>query len=231
MKNKICLLGLLLALLVFGTPRAQAAEYFHPMLKSGKKPLHKVLVLPPKAQFVKSGIKGGEPMFKEAERVEAVVLWMVSRALRENGFETIENVLTAQALQEDSDLKSALAGVQSKYDTLAPKLHKNSKDIKKGRFSLGDSVANFTPAASADALVFIRSQGMALTSGKKTFGILVGGPKRSRIDLFITLVDARTGEVLFLTKFFGLGDFVDNPDEVLGKKVDKSIKKLREGKR
>ena len=152
---------------------------------------------------------------------------MVAKALQDHGFDSSAGAGTPQALREDPDLKASLASLQTAFDGLAPKLEKNSKDINKGRFSLGDSVADFPPGAQADALVFVRTRGAALTGGKQAFGILVAGPTRSRIDMVITVVDARSGEVLYLTKFFGLGNFVENPDGVLGKKVKNSIKKLR----
>src|SRR5205807_3911016 len=78
------------------------------------------------------------------------------------------------------------------------KVMKKRKDVKKGRFSLGDEVLNLNVDKTADAIVFIRGRGQKLTSGKKTFVMLVGGMPAYLI-MQIGIVDAHTGDLLVYT--------------------------------
>ena len=82
---------------------------------------------------------------------------------------------------------------------------KKKKDVKQGRFSIGDEVLNLNLDKSADAIVFIRGRGQKLTSGKQTFVLLVGG-KPAYLTMQIGIVDAHTGEVLLYTDPVFTGD-------------------------
>jgi hypothetical protein len=82
---------------------------------------------------------------------------------------------------------------------------KKRKDVKQGRFSMGDEVLNLNLDKSADAIVFIRGEGKKLTGGKTAFNLLVGGVP-AYLKLMIGIVDARTGEVLLYTDAIFKGD-------------------------
>ena len=120
-----------------------------------------------------------------------------------------------------------MADIQTRYDALLPKIEKKRKDVKKGRFSLGDEVLNLHLDKSADAIVFIRGQGQKLTSGKKTFQILVGGMP-AYLKLMIGIIDARNGEVLLYTDPVLVGDPTTAVDR-LRKALEKGFKKLPAG--
>ena len=99
------------------------------------------------------------------------------------------------------------------------------KDVRKGRFSIGDDVLRLDRAERGDALVFIRANGIMLTKARKVLGLLVPGVVPwSTISISIALVDSKTGEVLFFSKVKAIGDFVKSPEQVLSKPVRKSFK-------
>lgn len=232
MKHREAGLFLLSALLLGILPGQ--AQQLHPKLTSKEKTLRQLLILPARIEIAKQGMKGGEAMIKESEDVGNAAAAIVSKALVDKGLKVLDNPFTSQALQEDENLKYALADIQKRYDNLAPKIARKPKDITKGRFSLGDEVANLRPGAQADALVFIRGRGTELTSGKKAFGALVGGASKSTLFVNITVVDSHTGDVLYfaratnLPKLFGVvhQEFVRNPEKVLGKPIADALKKL-----
>ena len=89
---------------------------------------------------------------------------------------------------------------------------------------MGDEVLNLNLDKSADAIIFIRGQGQKLTSGKKTFVILVGGMP-AYLKLMIGIVDARNGEVLLYTDPILVGDPTTAVDR-LRKALEKGFKKL-----
>jgi hypothetical protein len=82
---------------------------------------------------------------------------------------------------------------------------KKRKDVKPGRFSMGDEVLNLNLDKNVDAIVFIRGEGKKLTGGKTTFTMLVGGVP-AHLKLMIGIVDARTGELLLYTDPILVGD-------------------------
>ena len=118
-----------------------------------------------------------------------------------------------------------MADLQARYDALLPKIAKKRKDVKKGRFSLGDEVLNLNLDKSADAIVFIRGQGQKLTKGKTAFTLLVGGLP-AYLQLTIGVVDAHTGEVLVFTNPLTRGDATGANDKSLLKAIENSLKKL-----
>ena len=117
------------------------------------------------------------------------------------------------------------ADIQSRYDALLPKIMKKRKDVKKGRFSMGDEVLNLNLDKNTDAIVFIRGQGQKLTKGKTAFTILVGGVP-PYLQLTVGIVDAHTGDVLVFTTPLARGDVTSQNEKPLRKAIEKSLKKL-----
>jgi hypothetical protein len=83
---------------------------------------------------------------------------------------------------------------------------------------MGDEVANFSPGAVADAMVFVRGDEALYTGGKKFLGALTGAfvPSREAV-LRVAIVDAQSGAVLY----------VDSASpSVIEKDLEKSFKKF-----
>jgi len=210
-------------LLLFFLPTRLAAQYEHPDLKSGKKIIRNILVLPPSASLVKSGMKGNEPLVAESQALESGLSSVVRESLSGKGCNIVQDAFSPAALDQNPDLKYALSDLQTRYDKLQILLKKKPKDVRAGRFSLGDEVANFSPGAGADALVFVRANGVVVTTGKKAFVALTGlGIMYNRVGLDISVVDAQNGTVLYFAKPGSGGNFVANPDS-MKKAIDKSF--------
>jgi hypothetical protein len=187
-------IGLLALTVLLATLHAQ---FEHPDVKSGKKAIHSVLVLPAEAKIVKSGMKGNEPLVEESHRFELTLTSSVSETMAGRGCTVLPDVFSPAALDANPDLKYALADLQSRYDKLQEQLAKKPKDVRAGRFTLGDEVANFSPSAAADALVFVRGGGVISTTGKALFGALTGVGGGSYLGSAISIVDAQTGSILY----------------------------------
>jgi hypothetical protein len=210
-------------LLLSFLPTRLAAQYEHPDLKSGKKIIRNILVLPPSASLVKSGMKGNEPLVAESQALESGLSSVVRESLSGKGCNIVQDAFSPAALDQNPDLKYALSDLQTRYDKLQVLLKKKPKDVRAGRFSLGDEVANFSPGATADALVFIRANGWVVTTGKKTFVALTGiGAMYNHVALDISVVDAQSGAILYFAKPGSGGNFVGNPDS-MKKAIDKSF--------
>jgi hypothetical protein len=208
-------------------PVTLAAQYQNPDLKSGKKLVKNILILPPVATLVKSGMKGNEPLVAESRALESGLASVVRQMLSDKGCNILQDAFSSDALDQNADLKYALSDLQTRYDKLQILVNKKPKDVRKGRFSLGDEVANFSPGAAADALVFVRANGVIETSGKKAFVVITGmGIAYNRVALDISVVDAQTGSVLYFAKPASGGDFVGKPDSMKDP-IDRSFSDFR----
>jgi len=209
-------------------PTTIGATINNPKLDSGEKSITKVCVLPIEAEWAKVGIKAHEGMAKEADewstRMEEVVLGLV----REAGAETFPALQDpAQATEAD---KQIVLQVSQKYDSVATQLHSKPKEVRKGRYTLGDEVALLPCSAKADALLFLHSSGSILTGGKKAFGMLVGGQANSSARLYMSFVDAQTGDILAFTTIDRAGDkFRKDPEAVYRGVLTKDFQKMRIG--
>jgi hypothetical protein len=200
------------------------AQFLHPKVSSKQTTIRKVVILPAKVDVMRSGMKGPEGMAAESELLSGRVAKMLSEVLANKKHVTTLNGPPPPSGNADGQQKYTVADIQAKFDDLLPKVMKKRKDVKKGRFTMGDEVLNLNLDQSADAIVFIRGQGQKLTSGKKAFVLLVGGMP-AFLKLQIGFVDARNGEVLLYTEPIFAGDPTTAVDR-LRKALEKGFKKL-----
>jgi hypothetical protein len=202
---------------------AGAKEYAHPRIKSKEMAVRAAAVLPAKVEIHKSGLKGAESMIGESDRVAEDLTNAVIQALARRG-------VAAQAAPAappigDGEQRYGVADLQSRFDNLMPQLLRSSKDVTKGRFTLGDEV-DAMAVGSADVLVFIRAQGEQKTKTRAfVFGGLAGLMARTSMQCQVSIVDAKTGEVLFLSKIPYLGG-LDSIESKIQKRLAKEFQKL-----
>ncbi len=202
---------LILGMVSFCLPAG--AQFEHPDLKSGKIKPAKLLIMPPQVSIVRIGMKSNEGLIEESQQVEQALPGIINSLFTERGFALVASPYTKEALSQNEEVKYALADVQKQFDTIFPQIARKPKDIRKGRFTMGDVVAKF--GAGADAILFVRAHGQLSTGGKKAFALLVGGPGAHDIYTVDTvMVDARTGNVLYYARTFSMGNFVKDPDRM-----------------
>lgn len=212
-------------------PLPAAAQHLHPKLKSKAIQVTRVAVLPVRAEVARSGVKGGESMLKESEALAQDLQQAVTRVLGEQGFNVVEDPIATGGAGDGESAnarREAVASLQSRFDALAPQLLSKPKDVTKGRFSLGDEVSALV-SDRVEALVFVRGNGVVFTKGKRFLqGGLLGmaaGPKgQFRCD--VVIVDARSGDVLFLSRVGGDGDLTKEPGRRIEKPLSKHLKKV-----
>ena len=216
-------LGCLAALVLMITalsPDAHA-QFLHPKITSKQVTVRKVVILPAKVEVVRDSMKGPEGMAAESEELSGRVEKMVTEVLANQKH---INTLSVPTSGGDTQGKYTVADIQAKFDDLLPKVLKKRKDVKQGRFSMGDEVLNLNLDKSADAIVFIRGRGQKLTSGKKTFQLLVGGMP-AYLMMQIAVIDAHTGDVLVYTDPILAGDPTTAVNR-LRSALEKGFKKL-----
>ncbi|HSR05991.1 MAG TPA: hypothetical protein VLM42_02470, partial [Bryobacteraceae bacterium] len=197
-------------------------------------PIRKVCVLPVDAQLNKVGFKGGEALPKESEAWAAELGNAVKHAITEAGGQIADD-LSPQELEGKEQLRQYVVQVQQRFATIAVQMNRKSRDVAKGRYTLGDEVALLPCAARADSLLFIQGEGFLLTDGRKALTALTSGAAsfitaRSKFKLRLAFVDSASGSVKALILVSSLGDKSrNNPDEAYGKDLGKEFAKLHVG--
>jgi TonB family protein len=190
------------------------AQVEHRDLKSGQKRIHLVVLAPMRIDLTGMSMKGAEPMMKEARETELPLTLEIEAALRDLGYPLDAESLSIEAQAKDADLRYAVDDLQKKFDAELQLMHRKSKGVRKGRFSLGDEIAKLPLSDKVDALLFVRARGQVLTENKKAFGTFVAGPRSDLAVMDFGLVDARTGDVLYFARSKVAANLVEDSEDV-----------------
>jgi len=188
------------------------AQFEHPDLKSGKSVIKSAIILPPDVKIIKSSVKANEEMIEESRQIENALPPLISSVLLERQCTVNDKTFASDVLEKDPDLKYAVADLQKRFDEVFPQLQRKPKDVRKGRFTLGDEVAKLNPGGTIDALVFVRGFGQVSTGGKVLLSALARTAAYSATIYYITVVDARNGVVLYYGVAYQGGNPAKNPD-------------------
>lgn len=208
---------------VLTLPAAGQLLRLNDRLKREKRVIRTVLVLPAGVSLVRSGMKGTEPASAEADAVAKELYAAVSRELEARGAKVLPNPAAGQITDE---ARYALADLQLRFDATAGQLARKPGGIDKGRYTLGDAVSAFPPAAAADTLVFVHGSGILLTNRRQAFRWALMCPAFSQFDFRAAFVDARTGEVLAVAKRVFLTNILNKSGDAIGKGIGDSFREL-----
>jgi hypothetical protein len=160
-------------------------QYLNSRLTHSQRRITTILVLPAQTTVTRFGFKGSEGLWNENDRFEDELTAIVGKELSIRSARVSATPL--DQLGAEDQLK--LSEIQRIYDSNEAQILGSPGRVKKGRYTLGDEVATYGPASSFETIVFVRGRGK-LNSFK-------GGQFTGRL----TLVDARSGEVLAFSQF------------------------------
>jgi hypothetical protein len=225
-----------LLFIILLAPVPTLGQRLHPRFKETKpgdaKPVvSRVVILPAQVSLSKDGMKGSEPLDKEAAAAKPIIEKAVAKALSDKNLTVLDSQFNPEALQNDEKLKYAVADLRRSYDELHGKIIKKQKDVEKGRFSLGDQVLLLNQDDSIDAFVFVDAAGERKTGGKKALGVVTITPWTipSSYTITIGIVDARSGDVLAYTLTSTGSDIGKADDRKLVEVITNSLKKFPAG--
>jgi len=198
-------------------------QFANPDLKSRKKQVHSLLFMPAQVKLTKVGMKGADAMTEESRQAELALSPVIVRVLQQLGYKVDQESLAPAVLEKDPDLRYAVDDLQKKFDDELQRMKRKVKDVRKGRFTLGDEVTKLPAGEGVDALLFVRAEGQVLTGGKKALGILVAGPKNDVATMHFGVVDAKTGDVLYFAQPVALRNIAKDSEKTAGV-VKKSFK-------
>ena len=98
-------------------------------------------------------------------------------------------------------------------------MNKKPGQIAKSAYTLGDQVGMLPCSENFDIPVFVQGAGQVLTAGRATMTFAVGGPAEAA-DVFVTMADAKTGEIDCLIKTYPGAGFLDNAELEFGDRLD-----------
>jgi TonB family protein len=188
-------------------------QFEHPDLKSHKKRVSSLLLMPIRIQLTRLGMKGAEPIFDESRDLEETLPLEIGVVLQALWYKVDQSTLSQTALDKDSDLRYTVDDLQKRFDGELQQINRKSKDVRKGRFTLGDEVAKLPLKNDVDALLFVRVRAQVLTDNKKTFGVLVTGQIYDTALMEFGIVDAKTGDVLFFSKSMMQSDITQDAED------------------
>ncbi len=146
------------------------AQFEHPDLKSGKKQVRSMLMLPVQVEITKVGMHGAEPMMQESLEVQKALTPVLANVLQKQGYTVDQETMSPAALEKDPTVRYTVDDLQKKFDGELKQMARKSKDVRKARYTLGDEVAKLPAGDKFDALLFSRATGEVKTGGKKAFG-------------------------------------------------------------
>jgi hypothetical protein len=185
---------------IFLSAALAAAQYENSTLQAGKVHVRSILIVPPKVIMEKSGLESTDPMLEASHEIEDPLAASVAEKLKQRGYTIVADPFTPNALDADPDLKYTLADVQKAFDSLNTLMWKKPQDVGNDRFTMGYGVNKINPGGAADALIFIRGDGLSETGRRETAEVLFGYGPTYVFHVQIGVVDAHTGSVLYYGK-------------------------------
>jgi hypothetical protein len=198
------------------------SSYTQRKVSSGKFPIHSACMMPPQGHLTRIGVKGAEGMTKESEAWAEALEALVESHLKTDGIaiNSATNPLSSGAT--DDEIRGAISQVQEKIHTLLPLMNKKSGRIAKSAYTLGDQVGMLPCSENSDILVFVQGEGQVLTGGRAAMTLLVGGPAEGA-TVFVTMSDAKTGEIVGFIKTYPGAGFLESAELEFGDPLESQL--------
>jgi hypothetical protein len=173
-------------------------------------------------------MKGAEGMTKESDAWAESLEALVESHLKSDGIaiESATNPLSSGA--SEGEIGGVISQVQEKLHAVLPLMHKKPGKIAKSAYTLGDQVGMLPCSEKSDILVFVQGVGQVLTDGRATMTFLVGGPAEAA-DVFITMADAKTGEIIGLIQLYPDFGFLHPVDDAFAQSLENNLAMMNIG--
>lgn len=211
--------ALALVLALAAGSAAHARSWEHAAFASGSRRPARLLVLPPVSSMVRAHVNEGEPMIAETAVLERHLAELTAARLRQGGYDV--EILTPADLEGDRELADLVERFQARANETLSVAVQSPRDVRRGRFSLGDVAAPLAAATDAEGFLVLRAQSIVPSRGTRglsgvlstVFGGLPYVP-RTKTALFAVEVEGRTGDVLALFHGQEPGAVLKRPERV-----------------
>ncbi|MGD0522208.1 MAG: hypothetical protein ABSA48_13195 [Terracidiphilus sp.] len=200
----------------FASALQNNTSYVQRKVSSGKFPIHSACMMPPQGHLIKIGFKSigfksVEEMPQESESWAEALEAIVEAQLKARGISVTSAANPLSSGASADAIKEVIAQVQQKFKAVSALMYKKPKAIAKSAYTLGDQVGMLPCSENSDIVVFVQGQGQVVTAGS---GL------EDAADLFITLADAKTGEILGLIQLYPDCNFLLVPEACIGPDLD-----------
>ncbi len=196
------------------------SSYAQHKVSSGKFPIHSACMMPPQGSLIKIGVAGAEVMTQESNAWSEALEAVVESHLKDRGISIISATNPLSSGASEGEIGGVISQVQQKFKAVFVLMNKKPKAIAKSAYTLGDQVGMLPCSENSDILVFVQAKGQVVTGARSAltaFGRV--GPQEDA-DLFVTMADAKTGEILDLIQLYPDGNFLLVPETCFGPDLD-----------
>jgi len=173
-------------------------------------------------------MKGAEGMATESEAWTGTLEALVESHLKSDGIGTMsaDNPLSSGAA--DEEVHEVISQIVQKFNTVSDMMDKKPKMIAKSAYTLGDQVEMLPCSENSDILVFVQASGQVTTGGRSTMTFFIGGPTDGAA-VFVTMADAKTGEILCQMRLQTPAEFIHNVESAFGQHLDEELVNMNIG--
>jgi hypothetical protein len=211
------------------TPTASSqtsGSYVQRKVSSGKFPIHSACMMPPQGILTK--LKVGRfntittiEMPQESEAWIKSIENMVESHLKVDGIsiQSATNPLSSGA--SEAEISEVISQVRLKLETVSVLMNKKPREIAKSAYTLGDQVGMLPCSENSDIMVFVQSNGK-IPAGMAGFSEFA--------NLYVTMADAKTGEILGLIRLYPDGNnFLLSSEIYFGAALDAELVSMNIG--
>jgi hypothetical protein len=186
-------------------------------------------MMPPQSHLVRIGVKGAASINKESEAWGEALKALVEAHLKSDGIAINSAINPLSTGASADEIRSAISQVQEKLDAISPLMRKKPGRIGKSAYTLGDQAGMLPCSENSDILVFVQGAGQVLTGGRTTMTFFVGGPTDDAV-VFVTMADAKTGEILgFIRMRPGNDGYLERTEDAFGDGLEYGLETLNIG--
>jgi len=210
-----------------GTAPALARQYMTPaFLAKTPRPMS-LAVLPPHADFIKQQAVMTADMVKEAQALEDEAATALGAQLQSKGYTV--RVLTQKDVEETPGLKALATGLNGRYDEEWSKILRKPREVKKGRYSVGEDAVKVCSLLKVDGLVMSRVVAVGHTGGRQALTMIMSlgqAYAQSYARIGLSVLEGKAGHVEGYfegVKNCTTGALLKKPAKVMGDAVENAI--------
>jgi hypothetical protein len=186
------------------------SSYAQRKVISGKFPIHSACMMPPQGHLTKVGFLGPEDMTQESESWANALEAIVETNLQARGISVTSAANPLSSGASADEISRVISQIQQKFKTVSALMYGKPGNIAKSAYTLGDQVGMLPCSENSDIVVFVQGRGKVFTAA---------GPDDTA-ELFITIADAKTGEILGLIQLYPDCNFLLVPEACFGPILD-----------
>jgi len=191
------------------------SSYAQRKVSSGKFPIHSACMMPPEGHLAKiilksMGFRDVQEIPQESKTWSDDIEAMVESHLKARGINVTSATNPLSSGASADAIKEVIAQVQLKLKAVSALMYKKPGAIAKSAYTLGDQVGMLPCSENSDILVFVQGGGQVFP---------IGGPDDAA-ELFVTMADVKTGEILDLIELYPGGNFPSSAEVYFGPDLD-----------